>query len=133
MAAAHLQTSDNLPNECRCYRQNSRLIQFFSCFECLYRLNRVFISILDFCTNKGSTQCVFLCAPILTESNNHSVSKSLYNKNGIKLRKEKLSYTIALELVRKQTECHFLKSTTIRHTWSALRWCLSCHRFWYIR
>ena len=40
-------------------------------FECLYRLNWEFISILDFCTNKHSTQCVFLCAPILTESNNH--------------------------------------------------------------
>ena len=70
-AAAYLQTSDNFPNECRGYRQNSGLIQFFSCFECLYILNREFISILDFCTNKGNTQCVFLCAPILTESNNH--------------------------------------------------------------
>ena len=28
--------------------------------------------------------------------------KSLHTKNGMKLRKEKLSYTIALELVRKQ-------------------------------
>ena len=36
-----------------------------------------------------------------------SVSKSLYTKNGIKLKKEKLSHTIALELVRKQTEFQF--------------------------
>ena len=70
-AAAYLQTSDNLPNSCRGYRQNSGLIQFFSCFACLYRLDREFNSILDFCTNKRSTQCVFLSAPILTESNNH--------------------------------------------------------------
>ena len=38
-----------------------------------------------------------------------SVPKSLHTKNGIKLRKEKLSCTIALELVHKQAECHFLK------------------------
>ena len=56
-----------------------------------------------------------------------SVSESLYNKNRIKLKKEKLSYTIAPELVRKQTVCHFLKSTTIRHTWSALRLGGACH------
>ena len=31
-----------------------------------------------------------------------SLSKNLHTKNGIKLRKEKLSFTIALELVHKQ-------------------------------
>ena len=112
-AAAYLETSDNLPNSCRGYRQNSGLIQFFSCFVCLYRLDQEFISILDFCTNKRSMHCVSLCP---NSNRIISVSKSLYNKNGIKLRKEKLSYTIDLELVCKQIECHSLKSTTIRHT-----------------
>ena len=70
-AAAYFQTGDDLPSSCRGYRQNSGIIQFFSYFACLDRLDWEFISILDFCTNKRSTQCVFLCAPILTESNNH--------------------------------------------------------------
>ena len=69
--SSYLQTSDNFPNECRGYRQNSGLIQFFSCFECLYRLNWESICILDFCTIKDNMQCVFLYAPILTESYNH--------------------------------------------------------------
>ena len=34
-------------------------------------LNQEFISTLDFCTNKANTQGVFVCAPTLTESNNH--------------------------------------------------------------
>ena len=89
-AAAYLQTSNNFPNECRGYWQNSGLNQFFSCFESLHRLNREFISILDFCTNKTNTQRVFLCAPVLTESNNHVCFEESPYQKWFKVKKGKV-------------------------------------------
>ena len=117
-AADYLQTSNNFTNEFRGYWQNSELSQFFSCFECLYRLSQEFISILDFCTNKTNTQCVFLCAPILREYDKHVCFEESSYREWYKVNKV---YTLAPEFIRQKTECHFLKLTTIWHTWSVVR------------
>ena len=89
-AADYLQSSNNFTNERRGYWQNSGLHQFFSCFECLHRLSREFISILNFCTNKTNTQCVFLCAPILRESNKHVCLKESPYQEWYKVKKGKV-------------------------------------------